>query len=156
MLGSKDPAPGLDRFKSQLMALAVREYGARNVCTTDERNILILYMGRTMNIWLDDHFISLDCDVLDPSGKRVTIPKDEISDYASLLAEMPFLTPTAYPVSEDEYALHHAFMVLRDSLRGLESIIDIVDNMFLASILSADAWRSMLSNGGWSGLGFER
>ena len=155
-MGREDPVSDLDGFKSQLMALAVREYGARNVGTTDERNVLILYMGTTMNIWLDEEFISLDCDVLDLTGNRVTIPKDEISDYASVLVEMPFLTPTVYPVSEDEYALHHAFVVLRDRIRGLESILDIVDNMFFASFLSAEAWRSMMSNGGWTGPGFER
>ncbi len=144
-MGREDSAPEQDDFKSALMDLAIREYGARYVATTDERNILILYMGTTMNIWINEQVISLDCDVLDVSRKRITIPKDEISDYAAVLAEFPFLTPTVYPVSDDEYALHHAFMVLRSSLRRLESIIDIVDNMFFASFLAADAWKKMMS-----------
>ena len=139
MIRRNGSAPGKDEFDAKLMELIANEFGKKNILSEGNAAV-ISHKGMIMSIWMDEKFVALECDILDPSGEPVTITENEISNLVPIIARQR-VSPSLYTVPDsDGYGLHHSFTVGKDNLRNIGSILDIIDNMFFACFYSSRMW----------------
>lgn len=139
MFRKNGSAPGQDAFGTELTDLITEEYGKMNVRTRGNL-IVISHMGMVMSVWFDDALISLNCDVLDPSDEPVKIPEDEVMDRIDMMTEMEINADLYRMPDGDGFGLRHSFIIIRNGLRDIESVLDIIYNLFFACYHTTSSW----------------
>lgn len=134
-------------FQEKLMTILREEYGNKNVIVESDYDMTVYYRDRVVKVTVGNDFAVMYSCLTDEDKSLFTIPVDEVFDYASILADLPWFQPALYrTVSKVNYVPHYPMCIYSQDVENRECIMMVVNNLSAMAGYSSDILRKKLSD----------
>ena len=133
-------------FQEKLMTILREEYGNRNVIVDSDYDMTIYNRDRVVKASVGNNFAVMYSCLTVEDNDIFKIPVDEISDYVSLLVDLPWFQPALYrTVSKVNYVPHYPMCIYSQDVENRECITMVVNNLCAMADYSSDSLNMRLS-----------